>query len=61
MFGIDKKIKKIIIYISLRINANFLKVIFIFTEASLVSRETQARDFYFIYKNQKNDKSSLNS
>ena len=49
-----------IIYISIRIISNFLKVIFIFTKALLVSRETQARDLYFIYKNKKNDKFSLN-
>jgi len=50
----------IIINISIRIISNFLKVIFFYTEASLVSRETQARDLFFIYKNQKNDKNSLN-
>ena len=49
----------IIIYISCRNISNFQKVIFNFTEALLVSRETQARDLFFIYKNQKNDKSSL--
>ncbi len=52
------KIKMIIINISIRIILNFLKVIFFFTEALLVSRETQARDLFFIYKNQKNDKDS---
>jgi len=54
------KTKMIIINISIRIISNFLKVIFFYTEASLVSRETQARDLFFIYKNQKNDKNSLN-
>jgi len=47
------KTKMIIINISIRIISNFLKVIFFFTEASLVSRETQARDFNSIYKNPK--------
>ena len=49
----------IIIYTSLNIIPNFLKVIFFLTEASLVSRETQARDLFFIFKNQKYDKNSL--
>jgi len=40
----------IIIYISIRIISNFLKVIFFFTEASLVSRETQARDLFLSIK-----------